>query len=407
MTAAVVTAAKPVIARWQSDRRQVILTLAGVAVVLAASTLFVWALHHELEGALSPKAFRWALLYALIPVVPLSAFFIWLDRLRPEPVGWLVVAMLWGALGAAYFSLQLNGWLAKEIGDVYGNTPRAAVYVAPWVEETMKAAVIFLIVLVRRHRFNAIVAGVVYGGLVGVAFACTENILYYGQAYQATIRLGGTPSDALNQVQQVFEWRGLETPFVHSMFTMMTGLGVGLAVRYRHLGVRLFAPVAGFCVAVLLHMGFNGIVSFISEGNLASVYVPILLPTLLGLIAIVLLVRRYERRVVRARLHDYTSFGWLRPDHVDFIATWAGRRRARSYARAFGKAERRRVRAFQRTGTDLGILRDRMVRGVAGPKDLPRERALIQAMRDFRGRVMLPGISETPLDRRTPATSSW
>ena len=125
-------------------------------------------------------------------------------------------------------------------------------------------------------------------------------------------------------------------------------------------------------------------------------------PALL-LIAIILLVRHYERRVVRARLHDYTSFGWLRPDHVDFIATWAGRRRARSYARAFGKAERRRVRAFQRTGIDLGILR----RGVAGPKDLPRERALIQAMRDFRGRVMLPGISETPLDRRTPATSSW
>jgi len=208
-------------------------------------------------------------------------------------------------------------------------------------------------------------------------------------------------------VQQVFEWRGLETPFVHSMFTMMTGLGVGLAVRYRHVGVRIIAPVAGFCIAVLLHMGFNGIVSFISEGNLASVYVPILLPTLIGLIAVVLVVRRYERRVIRARLHDYTSFGWLRPDHIDFIATWSGRRRARAYVRAFGKTEQKRVRDFQRTGTDLGILRDRMVRGVAGAQDLPRERELIEAMRAFRGRVMLPGISEAPLDRRTPATSSW
>jgi RsiW-degrading membrane proteinase PrsW (M82 family) len=407
VTTAVVTAARPVLTKWRTDPRGVLLTLAGVVLVLAASASFIWALHNELQGALGPKAFRWALLYALIPVVPLSAFFIWLDRLRPEPVGWLLVAMLWGALGAAYFSLQLNGWLAKEIGDVYGNTPRAAVYVAPWVEETMKAAVIFLIVLIRRHRFNAVVAGVVYGGLVGVAFACTENILYYGQAYQATIRFGGTPGDALNQVQQVFEWRGLETPFVHSMFTMMTGLGVGLAVRYRHVGVRIIAPVAGFCIAVLLHMGFNGIVSFISEGNLASVYVPILLPTLIGLIAVVLVVRRYERRVIRARLHDYTSFGWLRPDHIDFIATWSGRRRARAYARAFGKTEQKRVRDFQRTGTDLGILRDRMVRGVAGAQDLPRERELIQAMRAFRGRVMLPDISEAPLDRRMPATSSW
>jgi hypothetical protein len=31
----------------------------------------------------------------------------------------------------------------------------------------------------------------------------------------------------------------------------------------------------------------------------------------------------------------------------------------------------------------------------------------MQAMRDFRGRVMLPGITEKTLDHRTPATSSW
>jgi RsiW-degrading membrane proteinase PrsW (M82 family) len=384
-----------------------VVVTALVLVVLAVCATFAWALHHELRDAMGPRAFRWALVYALIPVIPLSAFFIWLDRLRPEPIGWLLVALLWGAFGAAYFSLQLNSWLAHEIGDSFGATPRAAIFVAPWVEETMKAAIIFVIVIARRHDFNAVVAGVVYGGIIGVGFACTENVLYYGQAYQATLRVGGNPTQALDQVQQVFEWRGLETPFVHSMFTMMTGLGVGLAVRYKHLGVRILAPVAGFCAAVLLHMGFNGIVSFISQGNLASVYVPILLPVLLTLIGLVLVIRRHERRVMRARLHDYTAFGWLRPDHVDFIATWTGRRRARVYVRAFGKAEQRRVREFQKAGIDLGVLRDRMVRGVAGPRELPRERVLIQTMRDFRGRVMLPGISEPPLDHRAPATSSW
>jgi hypothetical protein len=125
------------------------------------------------------------------------------------------------------------------------------------------------------------------------------------------------------------------------------------------------------------------------------------------LVGVVLLVRRHECRVIRARLHDYTTFGWLRPDHIDFITTWSGRRRARVHVRHFGKTERQRVRAFQRTGVDLGILRDRMVRGVAGPGELPHERDLMQAMRDFRGKVVLPGISEKPLDHRTPATSSW
>jgi protease PrsW len=373
---------------------------------LTVCVVLVWALQRDLHTAMDLRAFRWGLLFAVIPVLPLTAFFIWLDRLRPEPVALLVVALLWGALAATYFSLKLNGWLVEEMGD-YGASPRSAIFVAPWVEETMKAAVVFGIVFWRRHDFNSVIAGVVYGGLTGVGFAFTENILYYGQQFQAVLKGGAEPSQALDSVQDLFQWRGIAAPFVHPMFTMMTGLGIGLAVRYRHLGVRILAPVAGFCAAVLLHMSYNAIVSFVAVGNLASVYVPILLPTLFALLALVAAVRRHEREVMRARLHDYARFGWLRPDHVDLIVTWSGRHRARAYARQFGKAELRRVRAFQKTGLDLGVLRDRMVRGVAGGAELPRERQLIQTMRDFRGRVMLPGISERPLDQRTTVSSSW
>ena len=77
------------------------------------------------------------------------------------------------------------------------------------------------------------------------------------------------------------------------------------------------------------------------------------------------------------------------------------------HVRAFGKTERRRVRAFQRTGVDLGVLRDRMVRGVAGPRELPRERDPDPDHARLPRQVMLPGISEPPLDHRAPATSSW
>jgi RsiW-degrading membrane proteinase PrsW (M82 family) len=388
-------------------RRRLVVDTLAVGAVVVASCVLIWALHHELQDAMAFRAFRWGLLFAFVPVVPLVAFLVWLDRLRPEPLPLLLLAVLWGALGASYLSLELNGWLAKEIGDIYGATPRAAIFVAPWVEETTKAAIVFAIVFWRRHDFNAVVAGVVYGGLAGIGFAFTENIVYYGQVFQSQLKAGAEPGKALDAVQELFQWRGLAAPFVHPLFTMLTGLGVGLAVRYRHPGVRILAPAAGFCAAVLLHMGYNAIVSFVAEDHLAAVYVPILLPTLFSVLLLVALVRRHERRVLQARLHDYTSFGWLKAEHVDFIVTRSGRRRARSYVRPFGKAERRRVRAFQRTGLDLGVLRDRMVRGVAGRHELPRERVLIQAMRDFRGRVMLPGISERPLDQRTSTTSSW
>ncbi len=390
----------------QRVRRRVGTVIAGVTGVIVCSIL-IGALYQDLHQAMGWRAFRWALLFALVPVFPLAAVLVWLDRFRPEPAALLAVALLWGALAAAYGSLKLNGWLTQQIGDVYGATPRAAVFVAPWVEEIAKGAIVFVLVLWRRHDFNAVAAGVVYAGLAGIGFAFTENIVYYGQVFENVVRSGAANGQALDAVQELFRWRGLAAPFVHPMFTMMTGLGIGIAVRYRHVGVRILAPVAGFCAAVLLHMGYNALASFVPRGNLTAVYVPILLPTLVAVLAIVSVARRHERRMVTARLHDYTSFGWLRPEHIDFIGGRTGRRLARAHARQFGKPELRRVREFQRTGVDLGLLRDRMVRGVAGAAELPRERQLIEAMRDFRGRVMLPGISETPVDRPSGAPSSW
>lgn len=374
---------------------------------LIVCAVLVGALYEDLHQAMGWQAFRWAFVFALVPVLPLGAVLIWLDRFRPEPLPLLAVALLWGALVAAYGSLKLNSWLTLQIGDVYGATPRAAVFVAPWVEEAAKGAIVFVLVIWRRHQFNAVAAGVVYGGLAGIGFAFTENIVYYGQVFQGVIRSGAASGQALDAVQELFKWRGIAAPFVHPMFTMMTGLGIGIAVRYRHVGVRILAPVAGFCAAVMLHMGYNALASFVPQGNLTAVYLPILLPTLAAVLTLVAVVRRNERRMVAARLHDYVAFGWLRAEHIEFIVTRSGRRRARRHARQFGKPEVRRVRDFQRTGVDLGLLRDRMVRGVVGTGELPRERQLIEAMRDFRGRVMLPGITESPLDRRTGAASSW
>ncbi|MBA3990791.1 MAG: PrsW family intramembrane metalloprotease [Propionibacteriales bacterium] len=383
------------------------LVAAVAVVVLVISLVCAWALYHELHPVIGRRAFAWGLLFAFVPVVPLAGLFVWLDRLRPEPRWLLIVTFVFGALAATFISLQLNGWLAGLIGDRSGPSPRSAVFIAPWVEEAAKATIIFAIVLWRRHDFNAVVAGVVYGGLAGVGFAFTENIFYYGQIFQQAIISGESSATALDGVQDLFLFRGLAAPFVHPMFTLVTGVGIGLAVRHRHLGVRIVAPVAGYCGAVVLHMGYNTIASFATSDSLAAVYFAILLPTLAALVTIVIVVRRHERRVIAARLHDYTVFGWLKAAHVPFIVSGRGRRRARRYARRFGKAESQRLRGFQRAGLDLGLLRDRLVRGVAGPSELPREGELIAMLTSLRGKVLLPGVSEASNDELSSAASSW
>ncbi len=393
--------------RSSEARRTAWITAVVALLILAVTVACTWALYDQLHSVIGRRAFAWALAFAFAPVVPLAALFVWLDRLRPEPRWLLAVALLYGALVATYISLHLNSWLAGLIGDRLVATARSAVFVAPWVEELAKAAIVFAIVLWRRHDFNAVVAGVVYGGLVGVGFAFTENIVYYGQLFQQALKVGEGNEGALDAVQALFLWRGVAAPFVHPMFTLVTGVGIGLAVRHRHVGARILAPVAGYCGAVLLHMGYNTVASFASNANLSAAYFAILLPTLAALVAVVIVVRRHERRVIAARLHDYAAFGWLRAAHVPFIISERDRRRARRYARRFGKAEAQRVRAFQRAGIDLGLLRDRMVRGVAGSSALPRERELIATMRSLRTKVLLPGVSESPSDDLSSAASSW
>lgn len=404
MTAAIV--AEPA-ALADRKRTQPVLTVVALLAGVVVAGLAAWSIYRDLDAVIDGRAFLWGLLFASAPVLPLAAAFIFLDRMRPEPTRFLAIAMLWGALGATYIALQLNVWFAAQLGDLKGATARSAVFVAPWVEEVAKGAVIFAIVLWRGHRFNAVLAGIVYGGLVGVGFAFTENVVYYGQLFQQVYNQADSGA-ALDAVRQLFFWRGLAAPFVHPMFTMMTGAGVGFAVRHRHIGVRIVAPVAGFCAAVLLHMSYNAITSFSTGQGLTAVYVVLLLPTLLGLATAVLVVRRHERAVVAARLRDYTAYGWLRPAVIPYLATGSGRRAARRYAKTFGQEPRTRVRELQRCGVELGVLRDRLVRGVAGPSERSTEARLIAELRDAQQHVLLPpDAGRSAGAELATLTSSW
>ncbi len=380
-----------------------LLVLATVAVVAGWCG---WRLDVDLRSVIGGRAFVFGSLFAFAPVVPMILLFLGLNRFRPEPARLLVVALVWGTLIATYVSLRLNGWLASALTGAHADTARSAVFIAPWVEESCKATVIFAIAWWRRHDFNGVVAGVVYGGLAGIGFAFTENVVYYGQIFQHVHDLNNDNGAAFDAVRSLFLWRGVAAPFIHPMFTMMTGIGIGVAVRARHVGVRVVAPAVGFCAAVLLHMGYNTAASFAVGRALIAVYLAMLVPTLLVLATVVLAFIRHERRVIAARLSDYTVFGWLTADEIPYLVSVRGRRRLRRRAKALGRAEQRQVRALQRAAVDLGVLRDRLVRGVAGKGELRREVELMSTLRDLLGRTPLPdgvGRGHDPVSAR----SSW
>lgn len=381
----------------------------GTAVLAGWS---VWLIHADVDQVIGRRAFFFALLFALIPVAPLVGAFAWFGRLRLEPWRFLLVALLWGALVATLASLRLNGWLAPLVGDRYGISPRSAVFVAPWVEESTKAAVVFGLMWWRRRSYPLVMAGVVYGGLAGVGFAFTENIVYYGQIFQLTQIAQGDNGAALDAVQQLFRWRGVAAPFVHPMFTMLSGLGIGLALRYHQVGVRILAPVAGFCAATLLHMVYNTMAAFsggagTGDTALVGAYVGVLLPTLGTVTVVIFAVRRRERQVLAARLRDYSAFGWLQPQIIDAVVAPKARSEARRLAADVSKSQRAKVRAFQRTGVELAVLRDRMVCGAASPDGHLGERRLLSELRRMRRELILFGDSESSSRDESPPSSSW
>jgi RsiW-degrading membrane proteinase PrsW (M82 family) len=143
-----------------------------------------------LVGQDAPDALIIGVLLAALPVGPVIASFLWLDRYEPEPPGLLLLAFGWGALvaTAAALILQLADQALLDTPDTW-----SAAVVAPITEEGAKGLFILLLLWFRRRVIDGVLDGLVYAGVIGVGFAFTENILYLGGAYLGRVVWGRRP----------------------------------------------------------------------------------------------------------------------------------------------------------------------------------------------------------------------
>jgi RsiW-degrading membrane proteinase PrsW (M82 family) len=332
---------------------------------------------------------------AIIPVPLLVGCFLWLDRYQPEPLLLLVLAFLWGAAVATSVSLGVNTG-AAALFEVWGVSENVvAVIVAPFIEETMKAAFPILLFIVARHRFTGIIDGIVYCGLSAVGFAFVENILYLGGlGWQAGTEADGLAGGAL-RLQAIFMGRVLFTGFAHPLFTAMTGIGIGIAARSADRRVRFFAPLIGLIVAMMLHGAWNLMATLAAPdpetgegGNqyfLLYGYFSVFMPLFFAMVGLVLWRRSYEGRLAERVLPVYAAAGWFSPPEVTALGTMRRRLSARSWAqRVAGEPGLAAMRDYQFAATQLALLRDRLNRGLRpGPRALDavvEERALLDVI---------------------------
>lgn len=254
------------------------------------------------------------------PFVLTYLFFIrWVDRFEPEPWWLVLTAFIWGACFATvgggmsssiaqHATSSLVEFDAQQI-DVVGATVFAPVF-----EETFKGMGVALIALASAlglRELDGPLDGAVYGGVVGLGFTLTEDILYVAHQYAASGLAGFAVLLFLRTVLL-----GLS----HCTFTACTGLGFGIATETRNWGLKLLAPCVGFGGAIAMHAMHNALPTLFGNGGLLLMLFVSWLIDILFFALLALLVMR-DRSIVIRELFGEVG-GLLHPRELELVSSY-------------------------------------------------------------------------------------
>ena len=344
---------------------------AGVLVALLLGLLTLLLI--GLDTGPVPLLFGFVL--ATLPVPVYIALALWIDRYEAEPSWALATAFFWGAVVAIFIAFVMNTLSGVLIGVVLGEKAGeffATVISAPVVEESAKALVLFGLFYWKRDEFDGVIDGIVYASMVGLGFAMTENVQYYGGA----MREGGIAGSL-----GIFILRGMMAPFSHPLFTSMTGIGLGLASQSARRALRVGAPLAGLCAAMALH-GLWNLSAAISGLLYLAVYFLIMVPVFVALLVTIYFALRREGRIVREHLLCDLSAGLFTAQEYECLCSVRGR---------VGASWRVRAR-YHAAASELAFHRARIARGLAAEDEAARAREEFyrRALFELSARVYAP-----------------
>lgn len=337
-----------------------------------------------------------AILLTIPTGVVTAGLLLLLDRMEPEPPLKLLFAFLWGAGLAGLLALIINTagmrfLFYPAFGAEIGHLVAAAIG-APVVEETLKGALLLLLLWRNRDEIDGVTDGILYAGMVGLGFALIEDVNYY-----VSTMAEGTPA-----VIMVVIMRGIVSPFCHPLFTAMTGLGVAYAALHR--GPRGgLAVLAGLLGAMVLHFLWNASAAVLGLPGLLGAYLIML--WVMGGLAYLLI--RDRRRIVRLLdRHLPTYAGVIGPEDVQMLGRLSSRRQARRRARLrLGPPAERALSDFQCAATELALLHDHAESGTVDPDRFrSRQQGLVAVMAAARQQFTPPpGLQPPPGGGPPPA----
>ena len=354
---------------------KIILAITAILVALLLGLIVLLLIGVET----GPIALMIGLISATLPVPLYLMLVLWIDRYEAEPLWMLATAFFWGALVAVFFAYLINtasGLIVTVLtNDVRAGAAFGAVISAPIVEESAKALILFMFFFLKKDEFDGVIDGIVYAAMVGLGFAMTENIQYYGRAVS---QAGG------GGLTIVFIIRGALAPFSHPMFTSFTGIGLGLARQSRNTLVKIITPIFGLAAAISMHSIWNGSAVIFGAGGFILTYIVIMVPAFFIMFVVIALALRREGQIVREFLTPDFQSGLMNQQEFRQLGSIFGRMGA-SY-NAFSRSGIRgwqTCRQLNQTASELAFHRSRLARGITVRDANEREAAYRMALEDL------------------------
>lgn len=295
-----------------------------------------------------------AVLGALIPTL-VYVLLVWgLDRFEKEPLWLLALAFLWGAIPAALLSVVLELILDLPLG-VFGAESLTATLIsasvnAPLIEESCKGIALVGLVLTFRREFDGVLDGIIYGAMIGLGFAFTENSVAY---FLPILLEEGMAAGLVNILL-----RAVVFGVNHALWTGIVGAAVGYARLSRERAPRLLAPVGGWLLAVTLHGIHNAGATLVEQTLCLSLLFSAAVDWLgvLALLIVAILMLQRESRWIERGLVEEVRRGALSEAEFYLLRAARARLRARWQARQRGgRVASRSVGRYFQCATELAF----------------------------------------------------
>ncbi len=256
---------------------------------------------------------------AIVPTLIYLYLIWWSDRYEREPAWLLVTMFLWGAVPAVLLAVLAALLIQRPLANLVpgaGGDLVQTVLVAPTVEEFVKGLAVLAVVLFFAREVDSILDGIIYGALVGIGFALTENFLYFLQSAMQDSRLQFLAITAMRSV--VF---GLN----HAWYSALVGAAAALAVLRFEGMQRWLVMAVGLVVAMSAHALHN--LSSLEAARFSPFVVVSMLLNWGGLALILVIITlswRRERECIVLYLADEVP-GVLSPEGYHLAQTIAPR----------------------------------------------------------------------------------